>query len=247
MIRAFSRALSQLADPALLGVVLISALGAAAVLAASWFGVGAALAHFRLFETGWLDWLARIGAGVTALIATLALYGAIAALIASLMSERVARAVDRRFYPDLPPPRRQSAGEQVGTGLSFLGATILINLLALPLYWIWGANVIVFLIVNGYLLGREYFELVALRRLDRVMAARLRRAHPLRVTLGGMVIAALSFLPLANLLTPVFATAFMLHLFQGLPEFAGAWSEPSARRDQGAFRGNQGLSARPFR
>jgi uncharacterized protein involved in cysteine biosynthesis len=136
--------------------------------------------------------------------------------------------VERRYYADLPPPRPQGAADQIRIGVSFLLATIALNLLALPVYWIWGANIPIFLLVNGYLLGREYFELVAIRRVDRRMLAALRRQHRFELLLAGAAIAALSSIPLANLVTPVVATAFMLHIFQALPE---------VDRKQGIHRG----------
>jgi uncharacterized protein involved in cysteine biosynthesis len=218
MLKAAGRAIVQLLDPALFGVLLVSVIGAALVLLACWSGVGALLAHMTLFQAHWLDSVARVAAGVGAFLVTLALFGAVAAVIASLFIGQVARAVERRWYPALPPERRQGAGEQFAASLSFLAATIAVNALALPLYLLWGPNVLIFLGINGYLLGREYFELVALRRVDRRTAVRLRRTHAFQLLLAGMAIAALSFLPLANLVTPVLATAFMLHVFQGLPE-----------------------------
>lgn len=203
MIRALLRAAAQLLDPALLGTVLLSALGAALVLAASWYGVAFGLEHVRLFATGWLDTLARISAGLAAILLSLALFGTITTTIAGLLLERVARAVERRFYPGLPPACPQPLGEQIRAAASFLATAILVNLLALPLFLIWGANVAFFLAINGYLLGREYFELVAMRRVDRATATYLRKAHPVRIGLAGVAIAALSLLPLANLVLPV--------------------------------------------
>jgi uncharacterized protein involved in cysteine biosynthesis len=218
MLKAALRAVGQLLDPALVGVLVASVAAAAAALAVIWIGVGAALEHVRMFDARWLDWLTRIAVGVGTVFATIALFGAIAATFAGFLVETVARAVERRYYPSLAPPRRQSIGEQIGSGASFLGGVILINLVAAPLYLIWGANVPIFLAVNGYVLGREYFELVAMRRLDRKSVALLRRTYALRLLLAGILIAALSFLPLANLLTPVLATAFMVHIAQSLPE-----------------------------
>ena len=217
MLTAATRALSQLFDPALFGVVLLGILASVLTLVGVWFGLGELLTHVTLFEMRWLDWAARIMVGVGTIFGTLALFGPIAALVAGLFVERIARAVERRYYPWLPPPRRQSAFEQARAGLSFLVGAIGINLLALPLYLIWGANVPIFLLVNGYLLGREYFELVAPRRVGPAGVARMRRAHGGKLLLAGVAIAGLSFLPLANLLTPVIATAFMLHILQNLP------------------------------
>jgi CysZ protein len=88
---------------------------------------------------------------------------------------------------------------------------ILVNLIALPFYLLPGINLALFWIVNGYLLGREYFELVALRHLDVAAARALRRRHALRIFIAGIVIAAFATVPFLNLLSPLFATAFMVH------------------------------------
>ncbi|HTJ63879.1 MAG TPA: EI24 domain-containing protein [Alphaproteobacteria bacterium] len=229
MLRAFGLAFVQLLDPAILWVLILSVVGAVLVLIASWVGVGELLAHVRMFQTGWLDWLVRIAVAAGTVFGTIALFGALMAAIAALFVDQVARAVERRYYPLLPPPRRQSVGEQVQGGISFLLGAIGVNIVALPLYLVWGADVFVFLIVNGYLLGREYFELVALRHVDRAAVRDLRRAYRWRLLMAGVVIAAMVFVPLANLLTPVVATAFMLHIFQGLPAVKGALRSPAVR------------------
>jgi uncharacterized protein involved in cysteine biosynthesis len=214
MLKALGRAVSQLSDPAIFGVLVTSVIGAALVLAAIWTGVDIVVTRMTLFTTGWLDWLARLSIGVGTLFLTIALFGSIAATIASLFADRVARAVERRYYPGLPPARASGIGEQLAAGLSYLFAALALNLLALPLYLIWGADVPIFLGLNGYLLGRQYFELAALRRVDRRTARRLWRTHRPRLVACGAAIAGFSFVPLANLLTPVLATAFMLHIFQ---------------------------------
>ena len=101
--------------------------------------------------------------------------------------------------------------------LRLTGLTLLLNLLALPAYLLLpGINLFLFLALNGYLLGREYFEVVALRRLDAAATRAARNRFGLRVFLGGVVIATLFALPLVNLVAPVVATAFMLHLFEAL-------------------------------
>ena len=219
MLKALARAIAQLTDPAIFGVLIMSIAGSGLFLLAIWVAVGALLANVTLFATGWLDWLARLAIGVGTIFATVALFGAIAAAIASLFVERVARAVERRYYPGLPPARHQMVTEQIAAMLSFLMAVMGLNLAALPLYVIWGANIPIFLGLNGYLLGREYFELVALRRVDRRAARALWRANRGYLLTAGVMIAGASFVPLANLLTPVVATAFMLHIFEDIMQF----------------------------
>jgi uncharacterized protein involved in cysteine biosynthesis len=80
-------------------------------------------------------------------------------------------------------------------------------------------NLVLFLGLNGYLLGREYFDAVALRRADWRAAQRLWRQHRLRFVLTGTVVAALFVLPVVNLVAPIVGLAAAVHLverFRGL-------------------------------
>src|SRR5256714_7732706 len=141
MLKALSRAVSQLFDPATFGVLIVSVLGAAGLLAAVVAGVDVFVTRLTLFTTGWLNWLAHLAVGIGTALLAIALFGVVAALIASLFVERVARAVEWRWYPGLPPARSSGIGEQLAGGLSFLLTALILNLLVLPLYLIWGANV----------------------------------------------------------------------------------------------------------
>jgi uncharacterized protein involved in cysteine biosynthesis len=222
MLKALSRAVAQLFDPATFGILFVSVAGAAGASLALAAGTDILVTRLTLFRVHWLDWLAHLAVGIGSALLAIALFGAIAAMIAGLFVDRVARAVERRYYPELPPARSSGIVEQLVAGLSFLVTALVLNLLVLPLYLLWGANAVIFLGLNGYLLGREYFELVALRRIDRRAARMLWRAHRIKLILCGAIIAAFSFVPLANLLTPVLATAFMLHMFQDLMPFEEA-------------------------
>jgi uncharacterized protein involved in cysteine biosynthesis len=146
------------------------------------------------------------------------LFPAVVTLIMSFYLERVAAAVEAADYPGRGPPRPQSVGEIVSITLRLTLLTLLLNLLALPIYLLVpGINLFLFLALNGYLFGRGYFEVVALRRLDMGAARRVRSRFAGRIFLGGVVIAGLFALPLVNLVAPVIATAFMLHIFEALP------------------------------
>src|SRR3712207_8363205 len=45
------------------------------------------------------------------------------------------------------------------TGIGFLGVVLAVNAIALPLVFFVGFGVVIFLVANAYLLGREYFGL----------------------------------------------------------------------------------------
>ncbi|MBC7954008.1 MAG: EI24 domain-containing protein [Rhodospirillaceae bacterium] len=219
MFSALIKAFGQLSDPKLRRVIRLGIAGAmacyVALVALVWF----TLTHVSLFEQGWADTGADVALGLVALVVPILFFPALATAIMGAMLDDVADAVEARHYPQLNWPRPQKWPEILLTTLRFLVVMVAVNLLVLPIYvvlLITGLSIGLFLIVNGYLLGREYFELVAFRRLD-PKEARLCFRHNLgRLWLAGGVIAFLFSVPLLNLLAPAIATAFMVHLFQSL-------------------------------
>lgn len=239
MISALMKSFAQAGDPAFRTVFLRSlwlSLGAfAALWALAWFALawlGGDLAAWIAEsdpESAWVrvfEWAYRAASVAGVLVASLFLFPAVMAGVMAILLDEVAAAVERKHYPGLGPARAQPIGEAVLAGLGFAAAALLLNLLALPLYlvllFVPPFNFFVFYLLNGYLLGREYFELVAVRRHSMATVRRLRRAFRGRVLLAGAVIAFLLTLPLINLAMPIVATAFMLHVFEDLHRRAEA-------------------------
>src|SRR5260370_35186997 len=103
----------------------------------------------------------------------------------SFYLEGVAAAVEAVAYPGRGPPRPQPLGEILSITLRLTFLTLLLNLLALPVYLLVpGINLFLFLALNGYLFGRGYFVAVALRRLDLAAASRVRSLLSGRIFLG---------------------------------------------------------------
>jgi CysZ protein len=218
MVVALFRAVGALSEPPMRRVVALSLALAVLTFAVLWIAVAALLYHTTLFDWRLLNWLVDLLGGLAVLGLTWLLFPAAVTLIMGFYLERVAAAVEAVDYPDRGPPRPQPWGEIVGVTLRLALLTLLLNLLALPAYLLLpGLNIFLFLALNGYLFGRGYFEVVALRRLDAGEARAVRSRFAGRIFLGGVVIAGLFALPLVNLVAPVIATAFMLHIFEALP------------------------------
>jgi CysZ protein len=218
MISAFLRAVWALTIPRLRRVIAASLGLAVLSFVALWLAVAVALD--RGVSLGWapLDWFVELLGAAAVLVLSWLLFPAVVTLIMGLFLGQVAAAIEALDYPGRGPARPQLIGEILRVTLRFMLLTIVLNLLALPVYLLApGLNVFVFLGLNGYLFGREYFEVVALRRLDSIATRSARRRFGGRIFIGGVLIAALFAVPLVNLVAPVVATAFMLHLFEGLP------------------------------
>jgi CysZ protein len=137
-------------------------------------------------------------------------------LVASFFLDEIAERVEREIDPASPPGRAAPAAASAILGLRFALLSIAVNLIALILLFAPGVNLVAFLGANGYLLGREYFELAAMRFRLAAEARAMRRDHQFTVFLAGLVIAGFVAIPLLNLFTPLFATALMVRLHKRL-------------------------------
>lgn len=217
MLRSLVLAFEQLGDPALRRVVWLSVALALALLAGLVIGASFLLTQSQLIGWGWLDTAVDLlGVLATLFVAALAFPPTIG-LVAGLFADRVADLVDRRHHPHLPPPRHQGMGEMLAIAARFAGVILIANIVvALLSIWLPGLNIVLLYVLNGYLLGREYFEMAAARRVDSAAMTALRKRRSGSVWLAGLVIALLLAIPIVNLLVPVVAVAFMVHEFQRL-------------------------------
>lgn len=215
MTRLFSplaRSVAQITDPAFLAVLALSLACSAAVFVLLHLGVLWAV-HRALALHGWLAWGADVLGGVGASLLGLFLFLPLAAGIATLFTDRVARAVERRHYPMLPPAPGASLPAEIADGLALVWRILLLNLLALVLALVLpGIGLVLAWAIGAYAIGRGLFMTVALRRFDRGMAERLYAANRPAVLAQGGVMALAGYLPGFNLLIPVLGTAAMVHV-----------------------------------
>jgi CysZ protein len=165
---------------------------------------------------GWLTFVLGIFASLGLALALALLLAPVTALIAGFFLDDVADVIEKRDYPNEPPGRPLPLGEAVAGSLKFLGVVILGNLLALVLLLVPGVNLVAFFLVNGYLLGREFFEFAAMRYRAPAEARLFREKHRSTVFLAGLLLAGFLAVPFVNLLTPLFAAGLMVHLHKRL-------------------------------
>lgn len=170
-----------------------------------------------LGPVGGLDTLLSFGSILLMLLASVFLMVPVASAFTGLFLEDVVDAVEDRHFPTLPDARPQRLSEGLIGAVNFFGIALAANLIALFLWPFAGPLVpVLFWSVNGYLLGREYFTLVAQRRIGRDEAKALWRANKTRIWGAGVLMAAPLSIPLVNLLIPVFGVATFTHLFHRL-------------------------------
>lgn len=221
----FFKALRQMFDPAfrrvlLLGIALTVVLLVALAAAFLWslqFWLPEAITIPYLGEFTGIGALLTGGAFVLMLILSVFLMVPVASVFTGFFLDDVTDAVERKHYPNLPPTLNVPIYDQFKDAFNFFALLVAINIIALIVALFIGPLApILFWAVNGFLLGREYFTLVAMRRLGREGAQRLRARHSAQVWMAGILMAIPLSVPLVNLVVPVLGVATFTHLFHRL-------------------------------
>ena len=222
---SFFKALGQLADRRFrrvmgLGVLLALALLGGVYAGFLWlidsFAPGSVEIPF-VGPVGGIDTLLGWGSLLLMLGLSVFLMVPVASAFSGLFLEDIADAVEDRHYPHLPPVTPLKLSDIFVDSLNFLGLLIALNFVALFAFIFAGPLMpVLFWALNGWLLGREYFTLVAMRRLGREGAKALRSQNKGRIWLAGMLMAAPLSIPLVNLVIPVLGVATFTHLFHRL-------------------------------
>ena len=246
VLQSFTKAIQQLPDQCLRRVLLIGTVGSLTIFVLLWvvfWWAADTIACESVWGANWLmvtfpsvaSAVGSVAFIVVMVIVTFLLFPAIITIIVGFFLEDVIQAVEARHYPGQTAPRRQPVSEVLGITTKFALLVAGLNILFLPIYLLLflvpPLNIILYYIMNGYLLSREYYELVALRRLKPQQVRQLRRRHRGRILLAGLILVFFMTIPIINLITPVLAAAFMAHIYQNLPrrkEFTNQSRHPPA-------------------
>ena len=167
----------------------------------------------------WLNDVLNYSGIVLVLVLPVFLMVPVASAITSFFLEEVAQAVEDKHYSALSPVPPIPFADALWDTITFLGVLIVANLLALILYVIFTPLApFIFWAMNGFLLGREYFTLAAMRRIGRDGARKLRAKHSATIWLAGTLMAIPLSIPLVNLVIPILGAATFTHIYHALSE-----------------------------
>src|SRR5262245_56153611 len=184
------------------------ALLALLIIAVEW-----TFSHFVQWP-GWIETTIEWLGGFALVAGSIFLIPPVTSLIAGLYLDDIAAEVERTDFPSDPPGRELPPVQAAGLAIKFFFVVLAVNILRLFLLRFPGVTLIAFYLGNGYLLVREYFDLAAMRHLPAEEAKRLRKANVGYVSLCGLIIAGIVSVPILNLITPLFATSFMVRIYK---------------------------------
>ena len=215
MLKSAVRAFGDLFSPEFRSV-LFKALGMTIALFIAVLVIAELLiASFTHFSWPWADRLVEVGTGLALLIAFFFLMSPVTAAFAGLFLDQIAEKVEERHYPWDPRGTPLPVGRAILMAVQFFVIVLLVNLAVLPTVF-FGFGAFVLVAANAYLIGREYFEMVAMRHMPVEEAKILRRENSPTVFIAALLPAAMSVVPFVNLVVPLFSTAYFTHLFKSV-------------------------------
>lgn len=229
VISSYFKGFGQLSDPSTRSVIWSAVRWSALIFVVLFLALYVILKATTFIAIGPLEMIFDFLGQAAAFIITWLLFPAVVTAIGSLMLDRVVDAVEARHYPNLPLAPGQSLSEGIMPALKFLGVSVGYNLLILPLFIIpplWPLIPFIYLALNGYLISREFFELVALRRISVGDTNLLRTQYKTPLFIAGVGFAFMMTVPILNVIAPVLATAITVHLFEGWRAKAGLADKP---------------------
>ena len=165
----------------------------------------------------WLGALINVGGVLFTIALSIWLMVPVTSAIIALFLDEVAQAVEARHYPHLPKQTATKLQDQILVGIRFLGILLLANIGALILSMILPLLApFVFWATNGYLMGREYFQMAAMRRMPRAQAQELFQRHQGSIWTAGILMAIPMSIPLVGLFIPILGAATFTHQFERL-------------------------------
>jgi CysZ protein len=163
-----------------------------------------------------IAWLLSLAAGLGIVVGSIFLMPAVTAIVGSCFADRIGDEVEREHYPADPPGKALPLWLAIWEGGKTAVLAVAIYLCAAPLLLFAGFGAVVFILATAYILGREYFELAAMRFRPPAEAKALRKRNAATVYFGGLFIAGFVSIPIVNLATPLFAMALMVHVHKRL-------------------------------
>ncbi|QGZ94393.1 EI24 domain-containing protein [Terricaulis silvestris] len=161
---------------------------------------------------GWVRYVSQGGellASLVVVVLAIALSPAISMIVGGvLFFDIAADRVEKKI--GAPKGRIVPVHQALWNNVRIALPALVLNLIAIPLYFIPVVNAIVFWSLNGFLMGREYATVVAARHMSYADAVKLRKRNGAAVFLVGL---ACSFIPF---FAPLVGASAMTRLVQSL-------------------------------
>ncbi len=214
MFKAFFNAVNDITSPEFRSVLWKSIAFTIVLFIAILVGIEVLLSFVTLVPWPWLQTTIALGTGLGLLAAFFFLAGPVVAMFAGLFLDSIAEKVELRHYPRDVRGKTLAMFPAFLFGLKFAVVALLTNIIVLPLVFFAGFGAVLLVLANAYLISRQYFEMAATRFMSPRAAGALRQKNGRMIFLAGVIPALISLIPIVNLIVPLFATSYFVHIFK---------------------------------
>jgi len=213
MINVLLKSLASLFDGFFIKIILITTIITIAIFSSFIASIGFYVDSL-VEDSNWLTQrLATLAGSGTATVLSYFLFPITFPIISSLFLNKICTHMEKEHYPLTKPLNILSMSEALFSSLKFVTLAVTLNLLCLVLYLIPVIGFLIYFLLNSYLFGREYFEMISHRYNDPKETKILRKKHRFKVLFIGLMITFMFILPIVNLLAPIMATVLAVHFY----------------------------------
>lgn len=196
-------------------LVFGSVAASAAAVSLIWLGSAALIRWLGESIVTWV-WLMRLLEGVAGAMIAWMIFPLILPAVISIFINAICARIEKNEYPQEPQGEDMAFLPELWMDVKFALYALFLNILVLPLYLIPGINLLLYYVMNGLLLGKQYFLMVARRHHDRPALKLLMRNQSKTLFIYGLLIVGFSTIPMLNLFAPLLSAALMVHVFHSI-------------------------------
>lgn len=211
----FSKTLASVKKARLTGIMFACALLAVVAMIILIILIICGASHALNFEKSWLNTITTSLVGIISVIGGWFMLPALTILIGGMFQETVISRVERIYYPDAVRKETPKFWPDFFHDVRFTVKSIFLNILIFPAYF-FAIGFIISILLNSYLLGREFFETAAGHHLGKAKANTLLKQNKITVYGGGLIITLMDLAPILNVFVPVIGMVWMVHVYHDL-------------------------------
>jgi CysZ protein len=209
MFKALLSSVGELKDPFFWKIVTVCLL-LTSILFAMFFGTLGIIVDSYLADS-WFSWIIEWVGGALTLIMAYFLFPLTFPLITAMFLDAIASHVEKKHYREEKDIKLATFKRTIVPTIKFVLLSLTVNIICFPLYFTPVIGIFAYFIINGYLYGREYFQMIGLRYHDEKELKILRKGNKIALWVAGVLIVIGFTTPFVNLCAPIFATIFAVH------------------------------------
>lgn len=167
-------------------------------------------------DKSWMNTMISVILGVVTGIGAWFILPVLVAANSGIFIEYIISKVERKEYPEFIRKSAPRFWPDIFHDIHFLVLGVSLNVMLIPFYFLGGFGIICSVILNSYLLGREFFEASVGYYHGKKEARRIGKLNLKIRNISGLVATLIALIPVANLFVPIVMVIWNLHLYHEL-------------------------------